>query len=147
MIPAFTDDGHLPEGIHETSWDELQTRFGTTPHRKRLLAGLRHALSDLALAGCKAVYIDGSFITTKATPGDFDACWDEEAVDWDALDETLLTFDNARAAQKLKYGGELFPMTAHADPWGNRFIDFFQSDRQTQAPKGILKLSLTDWQA
>jgi hypothetical protein len=147
MIPAFTDEGFLPEGIHETSWDELQTRYGTTAHRKRLLAGLRHALSDLALAGCKAVYIDGSFITTKATPGDFDACWDEEDVDWDALDETLLTFDNARAAQKLKYSGELFPMTAHADPWGNRFIDFFQVDKYTQQPKGILKLSLEQWQA
>ncbi|MGL4611214.1 MAG: DUF6932 family protein [Trueperaceae bacterium] len=108
---------------------------------------LRHALSDLALAGYKTVYVDGSFITTKATPGDFDACWDEEAVDWDALDETLLTFDNARAAQKLKYGGELFPMNAHADPWGNRFIDFFQVDKSTQQPKGILRLSLEQWQA
>jgi hypothetical protein len=108
---------------------------------------LRHALTDLALAGCKTVYIDGSFITTKETPGDFDACWDEDGVAWDALDETLLTFADARAAQKLKYGGELFPMRSHADPWGNRFLDFFQIDKRTQQPKGILKLSLMNWQA
>ena len=145
MIPAFTSEGYLPEGIHEVSWEEVQERFGSTTQRKRLLAGLRHALSDLALAGCKTVYIDGSFVTDKDQPGDFDACWDDEHIDWDALDETLLSFDNARAAQKAKYRGELFPMRWQADPWGTSFLEFFQQDKNG-TPKGIIRVNLKDWQ-
>lgn len=145
MIPAFTPEGSLPEGIHEASWQEVQERYGYTTQRKRLLAGLRHALTDLALAGCRTVYVDGSFVSAKEKPGDFDACWNDEDIDWDALDETLLNFDNARAAQKAKYQGELFPMRWQADPWGNSFLEFFQIDR-TGYPKGIIKMSLIDWQ-
>jgi hypothetical protein len=147
MIPDFTSEGWLPKGIHEAGWNEIQTKFGDTKHRKHLLSGLRQALSDLALAGCKAIYLDGSFITTKEIPGDFDACWDDDGVDWDALDETLLSFENVRAAQKARYGGELFPMRWQADPWGNSFLEFFQLDKKTGQAKGIIKISLVDWQA
>jgi hypothetical protein len=147
MIPDFTSEGWLPKGIYEAGWNEIQKKFGYTNYRKRLLSGLRHALSDLTLAGCKAIYLDGSFITAKEIPGDFDACWDDDGVDWDALDETLLSFENARAAQKAKYGGELFPVRWQADPWGNSFLEFFQLDKKTGQAKGIIKISLVDWQA
>ena len=146
MIPAFTSEGLLPEGLHEASWDEVQERFGFTMQRKRLSAGLRHALSDLALAGCKTVYLDGSFVMAKEQPSDFDACWDDDGVDWDALDEALLSFAQARAAQKAKYRGELFPMRWQADPWGNSFLEFFQRDKAGTA-KGMVRLDLRHWQA
>jgi hypothetical protein len=147
MIPAFTSQGWLPPGIHEANWDEILVRFAHNAHRKRLFVGLRKALLDLAFAGCKTVYLDGSYITSKEKPGDFDACWDDDSIDWDALDETLLSFANARASQKAKYGGELFPMCWQADPWGNSFLEFFQIDKNTGNAKGIIKLSLIDWQA
>ena len=44
-------------------------------------------MRDLRAAGCKRAYIDGSFITTKEHPGDFDACWDLDGVDFDVIDE------------------------------------------------------------
>ena len=56
-------------------------------------------------AGCKTVYVDGSFVTGKERPGDFDACWEEEGVDPTILDPVLLTFDAGRATQKAKYMG------------------------------------------
>jgi hypothetical protein len=59
------------------------------------------------LAGCRRVYIDGSFVTAKNGPNDFDACWEADGVNPDLLDPTLLTWRDHRAAQKAKFGGEL----------------------------------------
>ncbi len=70
-------------------------------------------------AGCRTVYVDGSFVTNKEIPGDFDACWEEAGVDPTMLDPVLLTFENGRTAQKAKYHGELFPASATADEMGS----------------------------
>jgi hypothetical protein len=115
LIPAHEPStGNLPPGEHPAKWFDVVERFGTTPWRRELLEGLACALHDLRAAGCKRVYIDGSFITTKAHPGDFDACWDADGVDFDVIDEVLLTFDAGRRAQKARYRGELFPADATA---------------------------------
>lgn len=42
MIPAFRDDGYLPEGVHIATEAEFTFRFGTgTPRRRRLILRLR----------------------------------------------------------------------------------------------------------
>ncbi len=56
------------------------------------------------------------------------------------LDPVLLDFTNLRAAQKAKYQGELFVAHAPADPSGTLFLEFFQRDKYTHAPKGILAI-------
>ena len=100
MIPVHEPlTGNLPPGEHLAEWVDVVDRFGTTPWRRQLLEGLARALRDLRAAGCKRAYIDGSFITTKEHPGDFDACWDLDGVDFDVIDEVLLTFDTGRRAQ------------------------------------------------
>ena len=143
MIPHVDPvTGNLPPGVHETSWDEFVARYGYTPHRLALLAGLKAALDALRIAGCRRVYIDGSFVSAKQVPGDFDGCWEVAGVDPSLLDPVLLTFDNRRAAQKAKYGGELFLAEAVADPFGTRFLDFFQRDKYTGEPKGIVAIDL-----
>jgi membrane protease subunit (stomatin/prohibitin family) len=80
MVPLFNNDGLLPPGIHFCNWEEFVVRFGTTQHRLNLIAGLRTAMVQLRSAGCSTVYIDGSFVTHKLIPEDFDACWDENEV-------------------------------------------------------------------
>jgi hypothetical protein len=142
MMPPFDAIGNLPPGIHEATWDEFVARYGATPHRLTLLAGLKAALDALRAAGCRRAYIDGSFVTTKVTPGDFDGCWEVGGVDPDLLDPVLLVFANQRAAQKAKYGGEFFPAESAADPFGTRFLEFFQRDKQTGDPKGIVTIDL-----
>jgi len=142
VIPEFEDaTGNLPPGIHPATWDEAVDRFGLTPWRRQLLEGLRRALDSLESAGCRGVYIDGSFVTRKDIPGDFDGCWEAAGVDPDKLDPALLEFANLRAAQKAKFLGELFPAEADADPYGNSFLDFFQMDRDGN-PKGIVAMEL-----
>lgn len=144
MIPAFEPTGNLPPGIHGATWHEFAERFGWTPHRRELLAGLRAALEALRAAGCRTAYIDGSFVTAKETPGDFDGCWDTEGVDVERLDPVLLTFDPGRAAQKAKYWGEFFPTQLTEGGSGATFLEFFQTDRETGATRGIIALDVQD---
>ena len=108
------------------------------------MRGLKAALENLSGADCRTAYVDGSFVTSKAIPNDYDACWEETGVDPVILDPVLLTFDPGRAAQKAKYMGELFPTSATADADGLSFLEFFQTDRETGRAKGIVAMDLGD---
>ena len=145
MLSAFNDDGNLPPGVHKATWREFVARFGTTRRRRELLRGLKQALNSLWVAGCRTVYIDGSFVTAKRAPGDFDACWDLNGVDPELLDPVLLTFDSGRATQKAKYRGELFPAQMREGGSGQTYLEFFQIDRETGDPKGIVAIDLRRW--
>ena len=141
MIPPFDPaTGNLPPGVHEATWDELMARYGYNQHRSALLAGLAAALDALRAAGCRRAYVDGSFISAKELPGDFDGCWEAAGVDVNLLDPVLLDFANRRAAQKAKFRGELFLAHAPADLFGTRFLEFFQRDKHIGAPKGIIAI-------
>ena len=142
MIPQFDADGLLPPGVHWATWDEVTTRFGNTPWRGWLLGGLEMPIDNLRQAGCRTVYIDGSFVTSKEVPNDFDACWEEEGVAPELLDPVLLQFDNGRAAQKARYLGELFPASLGATVEGMSFLEFFRTDRETGGSKGIVAVDL-----
>lgn len=141
MIPEFNPDGNLLPGVHWATWQEFMERFGTTPRRQQLLKGLKSAIDSLSKAGCQVIYIDGSFVTEKENPNDFDGCWDIKGVDPELLDPILLNFDNKREKQKAKYQGELFPTSWIADGAGKTYLDFFQIDRNGN-PKGIVAINL-----
>jgi hypothetical protein len=123
------------------TWQEIVARYGYTPWRSRLLSGLFEALQLLRAAGCKRVYLNGSFISSKERPGDFDACWEDEGVNYDLLDARLLTFDYERFTQKTAFLGELFIANSVADQQGTFFREFFQTDRIGR-PKGIVVIEL-----
>ena len=120
-------------------------RYATNKRREQLLDGLRAAIDSLHAAGCRRVYLNGSFVTDKEAPGDFDACWEAGGVDPDGLDPVLLDFSALRAAQKAKYGGELFPAEVAAERGGMRFVDYFQRDRISGERKGIVAIDLGAW--
>jgi hypothetical protein len=111
-------------------------------HRRRLLEGLRSALVLLKAAGCRTVYVNGSFVTAKDVPGDFDACWDVTGVDEDLLAPVFFDFSRRRAAQKARFHGEFFPAQLPEGMSGRTFLEFFQTDRETGQPKGIVALDL-----
>lgn len=144
MIPDFDPDGNLPPGIHETTWDEFVARFGINARRMWLISGLKRALDSLKQAGCAHAYIDGSFVTAKDLPGDFDGCWDPVGVIAARLNPVLLIFDNGRQLQKIVFHGELFPSTANEADSGRRFLDFFQRDKNTGDPKGVVALKVQE---
>ena len=83
----------------------------------------------------------------KDEPNDFDACWEMAGVDFDLLDAhapVLLDWRTRRAAQKAAFGGELFIAESAADPWGTPYLEFFQRDRMSGEPKGIVALNVGD---
>ncbi len=74
-LPEFRPNDWLPEGHHPTTWDEIAARFGGPPGSRRaaVLSGLlewRDAVRAKGMGG--RLILDGSFISKKAAPGDFD---------------------------------------------------------------------------
>ena len=97
-------------------------------------------MDSLRQAGCRLVFLDGSFVTEKPNPGDFDSCWDSTGVNVVKLDPVLLDFGQGRKKQREQYGGEFFPASARTD--GSRtFVEFFQTDRHTGERKGIVRIA------
>jgi hypothetical protein len=94
----------------------------------------------LKAAGCGRLWLNGSFVTAKEGPADFDACWDPDGVDLDALDPIFLDFRNGRAAQKRRFGGELLANVTEAGS-GLSFSEFFRNERDT-GRKGIVVLTI-----
>jgi hypothetical protein len=144
VIPAFETNEYLtlPPGIHWANWEEVVEHLGFSERRQELLSGLYLGLQTLKVAGCITAYLDGSFATGKAQPGDFDVCYELAGIDPDRLDSTLKDFSNFRAKQKEKFGGEFFPANAMATPTGIRFLEFFQRNKHTQASKGMIAIDL-----
>jgi hypothetical protein len=142
MIPELDGRGGLPPGIHDATWDEIVTRYATNTRRSELPDGLLHALHSLRAAGCTTAYLDGSLVTAKERHGDFDACWESAGVDSARLDDELLDFSDARAAQKARYGGERFPVESSAELAGTTFLDYFQRDGESGEPKGIIAIAV-----
>ena len=132
----------LPPGIHDATMDEIKQTFATNEVRTFLFEGFVRGVEALARAGCLTLYLDGSFVTEKPNPGDYDVCWDAVGVNVNQLDPVLLDFSQLRKAQKQKFGGEFFPsgFSAHGT---QPFMDFFQIDKYTGNRKGILRVNLT----
>lgn len=142
MNLSFNKEGLLSPGIHEVSWEVIKDTFGFNKHRMKLLKGLDNALIMLKKAGCKQFYLDGSFVTKKEFPRDYDACWDVDGVDATLVDPAFFNFENNRMLQKAKYYGEFFPVNMKEKNSGKLFLDFFQIDRESGNKKGIVRLTL-----
>jgi hypothetical protein len=140
MIPAFNKLGYLPPGRpYQATWQEFTARFGTTGKRKVLMGGLRTALLALKAAGCRIVYVDGSFVTSKPEPCDWDACWEMDGVNFNLLDDLIVDEEFTLVERKRRYLGDLF-LQAPRLP-GRNFVSFFQKDRDGTR-KGIVKINL-----
>jgi hypothetical protein len=69
-------------------------------------------------------------------PGIHHATWNE------IVTRYATSVRHERAAQKERYGGELFPAQWPANADGTTYLDYFQRDRFEQ-PKGIVAIDLT----
>jgi hypothetical protein len=143
VIPGFESSGNLPPGIHEALLDEVRVRYATNLHRRRLFLGLQQVVADLQAAGCRRIYVDGSFVTSKRTPKDFDCCWEPAGVNLDLLPPELSGYvGNRRAAQQARYMGDIFPADSPEDELAANFLGYFQRDKRTGEAKGIIAINL-----
>ena len=75
-IPKLDQNGLLPVGTHDCSFEELREHFAglrSTRRRRDLAEALRRYLEEVRATGLAvAVIVDGSFVTDKEDPGDID---------------------------------------------------------------------------
>ena len=50
-----------------------------------------------------------------------------------------------RSAQRRRYGGELVISDGLSEPFGPRYLQFFQQDGRTGQVKGIIKVDLKEF--
>ena len=142
MIPNLKKSGLLPTGIHSSTWEELNEKFGFNEQRRMLLNGLKKGLQLLRKYGCTEVCIDGSFVTAKPIPKDVDVCYDNTHMSWKKFIKEQPEFNdlkNGSRIQKEKYQTEFYAYNAFEDS----ILHYFQYDRNND-PKGIVKLVLTE---
>ena len=141
-IPNLKHNGELPAGEHIATLGEVEARYGlSSGRRKWLMRGLWKAAHNLAQAGVKTIWIDGSFVTDKAAPNDIDGCWAyNDAIDLTIIDPAFLGPD-ARNKVKAKYGLDFFIAQKLEIESGESFPKFFQSNRDGK-PKGIIVVNL-----
>lgn len=143
MIPVYDKRGNLPPGVHPATWEEIINRYGYNTERRKQLKGLKAALDNLKVAGCKKAYLDGSFITKKKDPDDYDLCWEPKGVD-DRLIDPLFILTRfvlpPRKEQRAKYFGEILITLNH--PAVFDMLNYFQLDDRTGDRKGIISIDL-----
>ena len=140
---TFNTRGLLFPGIHVISWGNFIEEYSFSPRRIYLFSGMKKALLHFKQAGCKRVYIDGSFVSKKTEPGDYDACWDSSDVDFTLLDPMFHHgLRLGTLPQKIKYLGEFYPAGCLERASGMTFLDFFQTDKGTGNRKGIIQIEL-----
>ena len=142
MVEFDSRTGYLVAGVHRMSVAEVRRLFAWNWRRRFLFDGLNRALANLTVAGCRSVILDGSYVTSKESPGDWDAAFDPVGVMPDRLDPILIKHDDGRRAMRAKYSGDIFPWTALATGGGGPiYREFFQKDRDGN-PKGIVEILL-----
>lgn len=144
MLPDFeVGTGNLPPGVHSATWEAIVDRYGYNPTRIKQLEGLKLAIDDLTRAGCRVLYLDGSFVTAKERPGDYDACWEADGVNADDLHPALLDVGWRRKTLKARYGGDIMIADQPSEPFGDTFVKFFQTDRDGNR-KGLIRIDLQE---
>ena len=142
MIPELNENGLLPPGIHECTIIEVQTKFAYNNRRREIFSGLLLLIKDLKTIFSTAVYLDGSFVTSKVLPNDIDVCWDEGTGTKYQYEFVQMPILFNRDQAKLKYKADVFPANFMESGSQILFIDFFQEDKTTGERKGILKINI-----
>lgn len=75
-IPLLDEHGFLPVGVHDCTWEEIKSRFGSfqvSDCRPKLLQKLQALVADVRSARiARWLLVDGSFATAKPDPNDID---------------------------------------------------------------------------
>jgi hypothetical protein len=146
-IPALNDDGYLPEGIHECAFDELVAHFGrfsSTDTRIRLCEKLAQLFQELRSTKLiRAVFVDGSFVTSKINPGDIDliivlpADFDESA--------ELKPFQYnciSRKRVRTRFSFDVIVVIEDSLEFKNAIQFFSQVKNKMNTQQGILRINL-----
>jgi len=140
MIPNLNEYGLLPEGIHKATIEEIEHKFGSgSAKRKELFIGFQELIQLLYKhkRSIKSFLLDGSFVTDKESPRDYDCI---------LVVKKDFNFDSPEA-KKLQYAKKLFYahnftcMEEDLDRC-HRLLNLFGHDKDTGKPKGLVEVIL-----
>jgi hypothetical protein len=144
MIPEFRDDGWLPEGRWESNWEDIRERLGGAQGsvRRRVFSGLiawRDAAREAGFVG--QIILDGSFVSAKQEPGDFDLVFlYDEATEQLVRDTPELRMLLNQPYCRMRFRGDVWEVAPSLPDW-LRGDDMFDRTR-TGVRKGVLVLTL-----
>jgi len=146
-IPQLNEQGLLPAGLHDCTFEEIRNRFATfqgSDRRHQLFAKLEIFFSDAKAAKfIKAVIVDGSFVTGAPQPNDIDLIA-VVASSHDFSDELSPAAYNVISKQRVRrrFGYDLLVAregSVEFEDW----TEFFQQVRLApNERKGILRVRL-----
>ena len=145
LLP-FNGNGMLKRGIHTITWEEFNKQFGYNEQRQKLLRGLLRGIRLLQRVGCHAIYIGGSFVTTKKFPSDVDVVWESSDMSFERVRRVSPIFFEMTPGspeQKARFNSEFYPSEGKEGISGLSFLEFFQRDWKEGRRRGIIKIDIT----
>jgi hypothetical protein len=138
----------MPAGVYACTLAEAQAALCWNARRREIWRGLTRFLGKLSGLGLVLpIYLDGSFVTDKASPGDVDLVLDLTTATTKQQKEALFLFWRQREAIKSDYDVDFCPNLPGSG--ANDFGAFFQYVRAAEANqrnvgpdvrKGILRI-------
>ncbi len=134
VLPDFdAETGYLPPGAHHAPWAEVVERFGFNARRRAMFTQLHAVLRALRSAGCMRVFLNGSFVTAKPEPADFDVAYEAH---------TVRPRDLPRWVEDRELaGGDVIAIDPETHI-GAGLLGIFGSDREG-VPKGMVRIALS----
>lgn len=109
-LPALTESGDLPPGVHQATLSEVMSRFGLGAAQRQTATARLQRIHDLATSTgfLDRLIVFGSYVTDKTEPNDVDVILvmrDDFALASCSADQLAL-FDHDRASREL--GASIF---------------------------------------
>lgn len=139
MNIVFNEDtGLLMPGEYKMSLKDFEKTFSYNYKRRSIFTGLKKLLV---------------IVTSKTLPEDIDVCWNmsnEKELRNNQLLKLIeicpelfyLNSDENREFIEKEFCADVFPANTIESECGLMFKDFFQRDKETELPKGIIIISL-----
>ena len=142
MIPECRPDGYLREGLHRASEAEVTFRFGAgSRRRRRLVLRLRRWIELARKCHARRLLVDGSFVTTKAEPGDIGAVILLAENFQDQIDQGVEESIELEQMLLSRHPEEIFAAEDDAD-W-DAWVEFFSRTREADGRrKGLVEVLL-----
>jgi uncharacterized protein DUF6932 len=141
-LPAFTQTGDLPPGIHRATLAEVLARFGTQTPRRRVVGTRLERIYQVAVANGQVArfIVFGSFITAKPEPNDVDVfLLMVDAFEVGSVSgEARLLFDHAAAQAHL--GASVFWLRRLAALGGDEAAVEYWGIKRDGGVRGIVEI-------
>jgi hypothetical protein len=129
----------MPPGIHTVTLAEVEAKFAHNVKRKYLFVGLARVVGILIEANCPEVFLDGSYITKKEEPGDYDLCFEPTGLQPTELLRVLLS---SKENRKAEYLGDIFTRLPVPPYYHDHVAEWQRDGRNDDVVKGILRIDL-----